>query len=92
MGQGQQGWLTMAIYFGVFLAVFYFFIILPRKKQEKKHAEVLSNLKRGDKVVTIGGLRGEVSKVKDETILIKVNDNSELEFIKKAIAYKAEEK
>jgi len=92
VGQGQQGWLTMAIYFGVFLAVFYFFIILPRKKQEKKHAEVLSNLKRGDKVVTIGGLRGEVSKVKDETILIKVNDNSELEFIKKAIAYKAEEK
>ena len=91
MGQGQQGWLTMAIYFGVFVAVFYFFIIMPRKKQEKKHASLLSDLKRGDKVVTIGGLRGEVAKVKDDTVLIKVNDNSELEFIKKAIAYKVGE-
>lgn len=91
MGQGQQGWLTMAIYFGVFLAVFYFFIIMPRKKQEKKHADLLSNLKRGDRVVTIGGLRGEVARVKDDTVSIKVNDNSELEFIKKAIAYKVGE-
>ena len=91
MGQGQQGWLTLAIYFGVFLVVFYFFIIMPRKKQEKKHASLLSDLKRGDKVVTIGGLRGEVAKVKDDTVLIKVNDNSELEFIKKAIAYKVGE-
>jgi len=91
MGQGQQGWLTMAIYFGVFLAVFYFFIIMPRKKQEKKHANLLNDLKRGDKVVTIGGLRGEVARVKDDTVSIKVNDNSELEFIKKAIAYKVGE-
>ncbi len=84
----QQGWITVAIYFGVFLLIFYLFIIMPRKKQEKKHDEVLGSLKRGDKIVTIGGIRGEISKVKEDTIMIKVADNTEIEFIKKAISHK----
>lgn len=86
----QQGWVTVAIYFGVFLVIFYLFIIMPRKKQEKKHDEVLDALKRGDKIVTIGGIRGEVSKIKDETIMVKVADNTEIEFVKKAISHKLE--
>jgi preprotein translocase subunit YajC len=88
---GQQGWITIALYFVVFFAVFYLFIIMPRKKQEKKQTELVAALKRGDKIVTIGGIRGEISKVKDETVVVKVNDNSEIEFIKKAIAYKTED-
>jgi len=92
MGAQQQGWLTIAIYFGVFLAVFYIFIILPRKKQEKKHKEVMDSLKRGDKVVTIGGMHGEVAKVKEDTVVIKANDSTELEFVKNAVAYKVEDK
>jgi preprotein translocase subunit YajC len=90
--QGQQGWLTIAIYFGVFLGVFYFFIIIPRKKQEKKHKETLESLKRGDRVVTIGGLRGEIAKIKEDVVLIKINDSTEIEFLKNAIAYKVEDK
>jgi preprotein translocase subunit YajC len=90
--QGQQGWLTIAIYFGVFLGVFYFFIIMPRKKQEKKHKETLESLKRGDRVVTIGGLRGEIAKIKEDVVLIKINDSTEIEFLKNAIAYKVEDK
>ncbi|HWQ74661.1 MAG TPA: preprotein translocase subunit YajC [Syntrophomonas sp.] len=86
----QQGWVTVAIYFGVFLVIFYLFIIMPRKKQEKKHDEVLDALKRGDKIVTIGGIRGEVSKIKEETIVVKVADNTEIEFVKKAISHKLE--
>lgn len=92
MGAQQQSWLTIAIYFGFFLVVFYGFIILPRKKQEKKHKEILANLKRGDKVVTIGGMRGEIAKVKEDTVMIKINDSTELEFIKNAVAYKVEDK
>lgn len=88
---GQQGWLTVAIYFGVFLLIFYLFIIMPRKKQEKKHDTVLESLKRGDKVVSIGGIRGEVSKVKEDSVMIKVADNTEIEFVKKAISHKIED-
>ena len=83
----QQSWVTIAVYFGIFLIIFYLLVVLPRKKQEKKHNEVINNLKRGDKVVTIGGIRGEVVRIKDETVVIKVSENSEIEFIKNAIAY-----
>lgn len=83
-------WVTLAIYFGVFIAIFYVFIIMPRKKQEKKHGEFLSELKRGTKVVTIGGLRGEVVRIKDDVVVLKVSDTTEIEFIKKAIAYEVD--
>ena len=88
---GQQGWMTVAIYFGVFLLIFYLFIIMPRKKQEKKHTTVLETLKRGDKVVTIGGVRGEVSKVKEDSVMVKVAENTEIEFVKQAISHKIED-
>jgi preprotein translocase subunit YajC len=92
MGTQQQGWITAVIYLGIFMAVFYFFIIKPRRQQEKKHKEVVETLKRGDKVVTIGGLRGELSRIKEDTVLIKVNETTELEFLKNAVAYKVEDK
>ncbi len=92
MGTQQQGYLTIALYFGLFLTIFYIFIVLPRKKQEKKHKEVLASLKRGHKVVTIGGLCGEISKIMDDAVMIKINDSTEIEFLKRAIAYKVEEK
>lgn len=92
MGTQQQGWLNVAIYFGIFLVFFYVFIIMPRKKQEKKHKAILENIKRGDKVVTIGGVRGEISKVKDDAVFIKTGENTEIEFVKHAIAYKVEDK
>lgn len=92
MGAQTQNYLQIALYFGAFLVIFYIFILMPRKKQEKKHNEVLAALKRGEKVVTIGGIHGEISKVMDDTVLIKINDNTEIEFLKKAIAYKVEGK
>jgi preprotein translocase subunit YajC len=65
---------------------------MPRKKQEKKHKAVLESLKRGDKVVTIGGIRGVITKVKDDGIFVKTSEDTEIEFVKSAIAYKAEDK
>jgi preprotein translocase subunit YajC len=92
MAAQQQGWLTALIYLGIFMAVFWFFIIKPRKQQEKKHKGVVESLKRGDKVVTIGGLKGEIAKVREDSVFIKVNESTELEYVKNAIAYKVEEK
>ncbi|MCX5780686.1 MAG: preprotein translocase subunit YajC [Firmicutes bacterium] len=80
------------IYLGIFMLVFWFFIIKPRKQQEKKHKDIVESIKRGDKVVTIGGLKGEVSRVKDDSVMIKVDESTELEYVKNAIAYKVEDK
>lgn len=87
----SQGWQSVALYFGFFLLVFYLLVILPRKKQEKKHKNMMEELKRGDRVVTIGGIKGEISQVKEETITVKVSDNTDIVFVKKAIAYKEED-
>lgn len=87
----QNSWLQLAVWFGVFLAIFYFFIIMPNKKKEKKHAETVNSLRKGDKIVTIGGIKGEVARIKDESLFIRVSDNTEIEVLKKAIGYKVEE-
>ncbi|MFY9322709.1 MAG: preprotein translocase subunit YajC [Syntrophomonadaceae bacterium] len=84
----QNQWIQLAIWFLLFVGIFYVFIIMPRKKQEKKHQELVEALKRGDKVITIGGIKGEISKVKEETVMLKVGENTEIEMLKKAIAYK----
>jgi len=88
---GGNEWITVALYFGVFILIFYLFIILPRKRQEKKHTELIEGIRKGDKIVTIGGVKGEIARIKDETVVVKVSENTEIEFLKKAIAYKSEE-
>ncbi len=88
---GQEGWITIALYFAFFILIFYLLIIMPRKKQEKKHKEVLESLRVKDRVVTIGGIRGEIAKIKDDAVVLKVSETTEIEFIKNAIAYKVGE-
>ncbi len=83
--------ITLVLYFVGFIAIFYVFIIQPRKKQEKRHKELLENLKRGEKVVTIGGIRGEITRIREETISLRVSNDTEIEFIKSAVAYRADE-
>lgn len=81
-------WITMIAYFGVLVAVFYIFIIKPRKQQEKKHKDLLEEIQKGDKVVTIGGIKGEIARVKEDTVTLKISDTVQMEVLKKAIAYK----
>ncbi|MGS0764973.1 preprotein translocase subunit YajC [Syntrophomonas curvata] len=87
----NQSWVSMLIYLGAFIAIFYFFLIMPRKKEEKKHKSLLESLKKGDKVVSIGGINGTISRIKDDTVMLKVNENNEIELLKKAVAYKIED-
>ncbi len=81
-------WITMIAYLGVLVAVFYIFIIKPRKQQEKKHKDLLEEIQKGDKVVTIGGIKGEIARVKEDTVTLKISDTVQMEILKKAIAYK----
>ncbi|MGE5544013.1 MAG: preprotein translocase subunit YajC [Bacillota bacterium] len=82
-----QGWTSSLAFLVAFFAIFYFLIILPRKKQEKKHNEMVQNLRVHDRIVTIGGIHGEVKKLKDKTLILKVSENAELEILKSAVAY-----
>jgi preprotein translocase subunit YajC len=77
---------TTFITFAGVIAVFYFFILRPQSRKQKEAQKMLSEVKKFDKVVTIGGIRGVVQAVKDTTVIIKVDDNTKIEFNKSAIS------
>ena len=66
--------------------IFYFLIIRPQNKKRKETEKMLAALKKGDRVVTIGGLHGTVQNVRDSTVIIKVDDNVKLEFLRSAVS------
>jgi preprotein translocase subunit YajC len=70
----------------VLFAIFYFLIIRPQQQTAKKHKQMLENMKKGDKIVTSGGLIAEVVKVEDEFFRIKLADNTEVKIIKEYVA------
>lgn len=67
-------------------AIFYFLIIRPQQKQAKAHRDMVANLKKGDKIVTNGGLMVEVVKVEETHFLVKNNDGSEMKLVKEFVA------
>ncbi|MCL2214798.1 MAG: preprotein translocase subunit YajC [Treponema sp.] len=68
------------------IAIFYFLIIRPQSKKRKETEKMLSSLKKGDRIVTIGGLYGTIQSVKDTTVIVRVDDNIKLEFLRSAIS------
>lgn len=81
---GQMGSLVFAIV--AMILIFYFFLIRPQKKQEKETKKMLDALKKGDKIVTIGGIYGTIFNVTESTVVIKVDDNTKIEFSKTAVS------
>jgi len=82
----QQNLLMSVVPFILIIAIFYFFIIRPQNKKQKETEKMISALKKGDKVVTIGGIHGVVSSTKEKTIIVKVDSNTSIEFNRSAIA------
>jgi preprotein translocase subunit YajC len=83
---GGAGGFANFIPFILIIGIFYFLIIRPQSKKRKETEKMLTALKKGDKVVTIGGLNGTIQSVKTTTVIIKVDDNVKLEFLRSAIA------
>ncbi|MBQ0162607.1 MAG: preprotein translocase subunit YajC [Treponema sp.] len=83
---GSQGLGFSTIMIVAMIAIFYFLLIRPQKKQEKETKKMIDALKKGDKIVTIGGIYGVVSSVKDNSVVVKVDSEAKIEFTKTAIA------
>ncbi len=70
----------------VMFVVIYFFMIRPEQKKQKEKKNMLGNIKKGNKVLTIGGIYGTVDNVKDEFVLVRIGDNNnKVKFTKSAI-------
>ena len=65
------GTLGMVAYFAVIIAVFYFLMIRPQKKKDKQTRDMIDAIKVGDDVLTIGGIRGTVARIKDDRFFIE---------------------
>lgn len=82
---GGMGWLTFAPLIFIF-AIFYFLLILPQQRRQKKWTAMLDSLKTGDKVTTSGGLRGTIIALKDDSLHLRVPpDNLRLEVTKASV-------
>lgn len=66
-------------------AIFYFLIIRPQQKRQRERNQMLENLQRGDKVVTIGGLHGTIVDLTEDKVVLKVSDNVRLTFERQAV-------
>jgi preprotein translocase subunit YajC len=66
--------------------IFYFLIIRPQNKKQKETQKMLAALKKGDKIVTIGGIHGVIQSVKESTVIVRVDDNTKLEFSRSAVS------
>lgn len=82
---GSGSMLMSVLPFGLIILIFYFFIIRPQNKKQKETEKMLSALKKGDKVVTVGGIHGVISSTKEKTVIVKVDDNAKIEFSRNAI-------
>ena len=74
------------IVFGLILGIFYFLILLPMKRRQKKIQEFQESLKVGDKIVTTGGIYGKVTRVTDKTLQVEIADRVRIELSRAAVA------
>lgn len=81
----DQSLMNMVLWFAVFFGIIYFIIIRPNSKQQKERRMMLDSLRLRDKVITIGGIHGTITKINEDTVIVKVANGVELEFIRPAI-------
>lgn len=86
-----QGGSTMQslILFGGIAIVFYFFMIRPQQKKQKDQKKFISEIKKGDTVVTIGGVHGKVYAHDDDTVTVEVDKSTKIKFERSAISLEA---
>ena len=84
--QDQPSLLPSLVPMILIFVLFYFVLIRPQQKRQKEHAKLVAAIKTGDKVVTNAGIHGIIANVKDTTVIIRIADNTKVEFDRSAVA------
>ena len=84
-GAGQGGAWQGLIMMLLIIVVFYFFMIRPQMKRQKELANYRNSLKKGDKVVTTGGIYGKISEVNEQTVMLEIDSNCTIKVDKSAV-------
>jgi len=74
------------IMMGLVMIVIYFFMLRPQMKKSKDEKKFRENIKKGDRIVTIGGIHGKISEIRDDSFIIEVEGNNRLKIEKSAVS------
>lgn len=80
--------LPLIVFMVVMLAMFYFMVLVPTKRRQKTHQDLVSGIKEGDEIITAGGIYGKVVKLREETVDIEVAQGVRLKFDRRALRRK----
>jgi len=84
--QGQTSPVTTIIFIVMIIAILYFLLFMPQRKQEQKRKQMVEGLQRGDEVVTSGGIHGSITRVKEDTVIVKIGEKTEITIEKKSVS------
>ncbi len=84
-GQGSTSGLVQFVPFALILGIFYFLILMPMKRRQNKIKEFQESLKVGDKVITTGGIYGQITRLGDKSIQLQVADKVRIEVARVAV-------
>ncbi len=85
-GDAGGGMISTVIMFALIIFIFYFMIIRPQSKRQKERQKMLEAMKKGDKIVTSGGLHGKIVGMEDKTVLVEIADNVKVKVEKSAVS------
>jgi preprotein translocase subunit YajC len=85
-GSGGPSQLPLLFVILATFAIFYFILIRPQQKKQKAVQKMIEALKKGDRVMTNGGIFGTVAGFKDNIVILKIDENTKIEVIKNAVA------
>ncbi len=83
--EGASGLFSLVPFILIFV-VFYFLLILPQQRKQKQHKEMLTKLKKGDKVITSAGMWGSITRLDKETATVQVDDNTKVKIQRENIS------
>jgi preprotein translocase subunit YajC len=85
MESGFSGIIASLVPLLIFVSIFYFLIMRPQQKKQKKHEMEISNLKPNDKIITMGGIYGIVKKTKKDRLIVEISNNIEIEVMLESV-------
>jgi len=89
--QQQPGVFASLLPLIILFVIFYLLVILPQQRQAKKHKEMVESLKKGDKIVTVGGIIGEVLRNEPDFLVVRISKDVEVRVDKSAVARKLDD-
>jgi preprotein translocase subunit YajC len=82
---GDGGFVSLLVMMAIIFGIFYFLVIRPQKKEQERHQAMISGLDKGDRVVTAGGIHGQVSSVSDDVVKLNVAKDIKLKVNRSSI-------